>query len=376
MNPLHGMTELGQSVWYDNIHRKMLNSGELARMIDEDGLRGVTSNPSIFEKAITSHSDYDQAIKKYVMDNPHSSSRQLFYHLAIDDIQKAADLLMPVYNKSAGHDGLVSLEVSPDLAHDTHATIQEARELWAKVNRPNLMIKVPATVEGIPVIETLIEEGINVNATLLFSVSRYQDVAYAYIAGLESRLRRGQAVDRVASVASFFVSRVDAAVDAALGAHQEKTPDALALSGKIAIANAKLAYQAYQAIFAQNNAKALISAGAKPQRLLWASTGTKSKTLSDVLYLETLIGPDTVTTVPPATYSAYKDHGQPRLTLASELEQATAQLEQLKTLGIDIDAITTQLEVEGVASFAKAFSTLLSAIEVKMRAFKPEKATA
>ena len=367
MNPLHGISKLGQSVWYDNIHRGMLTSGELARMIQDDNLLGVTSNPAIFEKAITEHDDYDNAIASYLDKNTGSSSRQLFYHLAIEDIQNAADLLMPAYQASNRHDGMVSLEVSPDLANDTAATIEEAKELWAQVDRPNLMIKVPATRAGVPAIEALISEGINVNATLLFSVDRYKEVAQAHIAGLEARLRSGQAIDHIASVASFFVSRVDAAVEKALKSAEKHTNENKALLGSIAIANAKKAYQSYHEVYAQANFQDLTQAGAKPQRLLWASTGTKSKELSDILYIETLIGPNTVTTVPPATYKAYKDHGQAQATLENELKQAYIQLDLLADLGINIDNITNTLEEEGVKSFAASFKNLLTAIEQKMQ---------
>ena len=367
MNALHGISQHGQSVWYDNIHRGMLTSGELSRMIQNDHLLGVTSNPAIFEKAITAHDDYDAAIADYLDKNSNTCSRQLFYHLAIQDIQNAADLLMPAYQASHRHDGMVSLEVSPDLANDTQATIQEAKELWAKVNRANLMIKVPATAAGIPAIEALTSEGINVNATLLFSVDRYKEVAQAFISGLKARHSRGEALDHIASVASFFISRVDAAVEKSLKSSNQFTDENKTLLGSIAIANAKKSYQSFQEIYSQNNFAELAQAGAKPQRLLWASTGTKSKELSDILYLETLIGPNTVTTVPPATYNAYKDHGQPQATLETDLEQSYHQLDLLESLGIDLNSLTKTLEEEGVKSFADSFTNLLSAIELKMQ---------
>ena len=359
MNPLHGIWELGQSVWYDNIHRKMISSGELSRMINEDGLRGVTSNPAIFEKAITGYKDYDQAIENYLAQHPNTTSRELFYHLAIEDIQQAADQLLHIYHAHQGRDGYVSLEVSPDLAHDTEGTIKEAKELWEKVGRKNLMIKVPATKVGVSAIETLIYEGININATLLFSVERYQEVAQAYISGLTQRIENNLPVDHISSVASFFISRVDSAIENQ--AQYDKQ-----LQGKVAIANAKLAYQRYLDIFSQSNFTELANAQAQTQRLLWASTGTKSKELSDVLYLEQLIGPNTVTTVPPATYDAYKDHGKPLSTLTQDTREAQDIINQLQDLGINLDAITEQLEKEGVDAFAKAFTTLLSAIDQKV----------
>lgn len=362
MNPLKTLNSLGQSLWYDNIHRAMIASGELAAMIEEDGLRGITSNPTIFEKAIAGNADYDAAIRNYLRHHPQADARELFFALAIEDIQAAADLLLPVYQTEQGHDGLVSLEVSPDLAHDTDGTITEAHRLWERVARPNLMIKVPATAAGIPAVEELIAAGINVNATLLFGVERYQQIADAYLSGLESRLRRGQPIDRVASVASFFVSRVDAAVEKALVPHPI---EADALRGKIAIANAKIAYAAYHELFGGQRFAELAQEGAKPQRLLWASTGTKSAGLSDVLYIEALIGPHTVTTVPPATYNAYRDHGKPHSTLDQGLDEAKAQLQTLTRLGINLKQLTQKLEEEGVVSFANSFTTLLTAIKSK-----------
>lgn len=371
MNPLHGISALGQSVWYDNISRAMIQTGELARMIEHDGLSGITSNPTIFEKAIATSSDYDQAIAAYLQQHPQASAREMFYHLAIEDIQHAADLLMPVFTANQYHDGFVSLEVSPDLAHDTQGTVTEAKELWARVNRPNLMIKVPATLAGIPAIEALISAGINVNATLLFSVDRYEAVAKAYINGLASRLQRGEAIDRVASVASFFVSRVDGAVEKALASAAPAQADSF--TGKIAIANAKIAYQSYHELFDGKAFHGLAQGGAKAQRLLWASTGTKSKTLSDILYIETLIGKNTVTTVPPATYAAYKDHGKPQLTLEEGVHQAVVDCNSLKELSISLEQLTDQLEKEGVESFANSFKTLLNAIEQKMQSLSGNK---
>ena len=364
MNPLRRLQDFGQSIWYDNIERKMLHSGKLARLIDEDGLRGVTSNPTIFEKAISSSNDYDGSLAKWLHIETHQDSRSLFYNLAIEDIQGAADLLKPVYDETQGRDGYVSLEVSPDIAYDVKATIAEADRLHDRVNRPNLMIKVPATEEGVVAFENLVAKGINVNVTLLFSVARYKEVVDAYLAGLETRLRQGLTINNIASVASFFVSRVDSAVDKLL--EQLKPNNAVAtLQGRTAIANAKLAYAWYQRVFESPQFETLRQAGANTQRLLWASTGTKNPEYSDVMYIDSLIGPDTVNTVPPTTYVAYKDHGQPRETLTEGLHEAEQQMATLKNIGIDLDAVTNKLEDDGVQSFASSFTNLLNAISAK-----------
>ncbi|HXH03742.1 MAG TPA: transaldolase [Candidatus Competibacteraceae bacterium] len=362
-NPLRALNAAGQSVWFDNIQRAMLApDGELARMIAEDDLRGVTSNPSIFEKAITGSHDYDAALRRELQQNPSQSARELFFHLAIEDIRAAADILRPVYERTDGVDGMVSLEVSPDLAHDTAGTIREARELHARLGRPNVMIKVPATKAGLPAITQLIAEGINVNVTLLFAVERYLEVVDAYIAGLERRAAQGLPVKGVASVASFFVSRVDSALDPILA---ERAP---ALAGKIAIANAKKAFLVSQERFGGARFQKLAALGARPQRLLWASTSTKNPAYRDVLYVETLIGPNTVNTVPPATYEAFRDHGVVAPTLDQDLDQAQEQLASLAGLGIDLMALTDKLEAEGVAAFAKSFDNLLAAIAAKAAA--------
>lgn len=368
MNPLRKLSTFGQSVWYDNIYRTMISSGKLATMINEDGLRGITSNPTIFEKAIAGSADYDSSIRQLLGQAENQRARDLFFALAIEDIQAAADIMLPVYREANGHDGLISLEVSPDLAYDTKSTIDEAKRLWKRVDRPNLMIKVPATKEGIPAVEELIDAGINVNITLLFSVDRYRDVVDAYVSGLESRLRRGKSIAHIASVASFFVSRVDSAIDKLLEAHSD--PKAKQITGKLAIANAKVAYAAYKELFFGARFKPLAESGAHVQRLLWASTGTKSAKLSDIAYLEELIGPDTVTTVPPATYDAYKDHGKPQATLEKGVAEAKKLVESLPAYGIDLKSVTDQLENEGVKSFAKSFDTLLGAIESKAEALR------
>ena len=369
-NPIRAVLALGQSIWYDNIQRAMLSSGELQRMIRDDGLRGLTSNPTIFEKAITGSHDYDQALQDELRRQPGQNSESLFYALAIDDISAAADLLRPVYDESQGADGMVSIEVSPELAHNTDATVEQALRLHQRIGRPNLMIKVPATPEGLPAIERLIDAGINVNVTLLFSVARYIEVIESYLLGLESRLRRGQPVQRIASVASFFVSRVDTAVDKLLEqriamAGPEERVHLQTMLGQVAIANAKRAYQEFKTHFHSDRFNALGAAGAQVQRLLWASTGTKNPAYSDVLYLDALIGADTVNTVPPDTYRAFLDHGNVQSTLDQGIEQADKLLSELAGFEIDIEAVTRQLETDGVASFAKSYRNLLDAISEK-----------
>ncbi len=360
MNSLVQLNQMGQSIWFDNIERAMLaKEGVLARMIAEDDLRGVTSNPAIFEKAITRSSDYDAQIYAVCNQQPNISARALFFELAIDDIRAACDLMDEVYQRTQGQDGLVSLEVSPDLANDTAATITEALELWRRLDRKNAMIKIPATQAGIPAIRHLIAEGININVTLLFSVERYMAAAHAYIDGLCDRAAKGLPVSGIASVASFFVSRVDAALSDTLA---NKAPELL---GQIAIANAKKAYQAYQQLFKSDRFTQLL--GAQTQRLLWASTATKDPALKDTLYVEALIGAQTVNTVPPATYAAFKDHGVVGQTLESNVSKALAMLSQLSEIGIDLNTVTDQLEREGVAAFDSAFKDLLAAISSKIQ---------
>ncbi len=362
MNPLLELKQLGQSVWLDYIRRNLITSGELQRLVEEDGLCGVTSNPTIFQKAIAGSDDYDEAIRALLTAEPHTDASALYEALAIEDIRMAADILRRVYEETDGRDGFVSLEVSPHLAHDTEGTIAEARRLWQAVDRPNLMIKVPATPEGIPAIEALIAEGININVTLIFSLAHYEAVAHAYIRGLA----RCPDPHRVASVASFFVSRVDTVVDRALEAIG--TPEALALRGKIAIANARMAYRRFREIFYGEPFAALRAQGARVQRPLWASTSTKNPAYSDVLYVEELIGPDTVNTLPPATLNAFRDHGQVRgITLEEGLAEAEKALAHLKELDIDLEAITEQLQRDGVAAFAASFDQLMEALAEKRR---------
>lgn len=356
-NPLKQLGELGQSVWYDNIHRDMLDDGTLARLVADDGLRGVTSNPSIFDKAISGSGSYDTAIADVLKAHPGLSVEDVFEHLAVRDIRDAADVLRPVYDDSEGRDGMVSIEVSPKLAHDTEGTIAEARRLHAWIDRPNLMVKVPATRAGLPAIETLISEGISINVTLLFSVERYARVVDAYLAGLQARARRGLSIDRIASVASFFVSRVDSAIDPGLeGKHAD-------LRGSVAIANAKVAYRHFQDVFDGSRFEELRSLGAQEQRLLWASTGTKNPDYSDVLYVESLIGPRTVNTMPPATYDAFRDHGRAESRLLSSPEQADAVLHRLPDAGVDLTAVTDKLEADGVQAFVDAYDNLLTGLK-------------
>lgn len=370
MNPLRELQKYGQSFWLDYIRRSLITSGELHRLVEEDGLRGVTSNPTIFQKAIAGSSDYDKAITEILKTDPHVDVQDLFERLAIEDIQMAADILQPVYDETGGADGFVSLELSPDLAYNTPKTIEEARRLWKKVNRPNLMLKVPATSEGIPVIETLIAEGINVNITLMFSLSHYEAVANAYVKGIE----RCKEPNKVSSVASFFVSRIDSIVDKNL--ENIGTSEALALKGKIAIANAKTTYKRFQEIFSGERWERLAKRGARLQKPLWASTSTKNPSYSDVLYIEELIGPDTVNTVPPPTMNAFRDHGLPASRLDSGFEEAEAQLNQLKKLGIDFNEITEKLQFDGVNAFSKSYNELLSTLEEKRQAIiQGQKAT-
>lgn len=361
-NPLRQLNAAGQSVWYDNIQRSMLNSGMLARLIAEDDLRGITSNPSIFEKAIGGGDDYDALLQRELARDSQQSIRELFFTLAVEDIRAAAEALRPVYDATDGMDGMVSLEVSPDLAHDTEGTVREARALFSRLALPNVMIKVPGTLPGLPAVTQLIAEGVNVNVTLLFAVERYSAVADAYLRGLEQRRAHGLPLARVASVASFFVSRLDTALDPRLA---ERRPD---LQGRIANANAKKAYQRYLEISAGPRFAALRAAGAQPQRLLWASTSTKNPAYSDLLYVDSLIGPETVNTMPPATYAAFRDHGVVARTLDQDVDQALAQLAALPDLGIDLTAVTDQLEREGVHAFVQSFENLLAVIAAKTRA--------
>ncbi|MFQ5840072.1 MAG: transaldolase, partial [Candidatus Methylomirabilales bacterium] len=358
-DPLKRLQEFGQSFWYDNIHRGLITAGGLQRLIDEDGLRGVTSNPTIFEKAIAGSADYQDAIQVLVREG--LDAKALFEALSIEDIQSAADLLRPVYDGTQGADGLVSLELPPALAHDTEGSVAEAHRLFRKVDRPNVMIKVPGTREGIPAVERLISDGININITLLFSLARYEEVMEVYIRGLERRVQEDRPVDGVASVASFFVSRVDTAVDRALDALLKTTRNAgerarlEGLKGKAAIANAKLAYQRFKATFNDKRFKALEAAGARVQRPLWASTSTKNPAYRDVLYVEELIGPNTINTMPTQTIEAFRDHGRLRPSLEEDVEGARRTLKELAEVGVDMHAVTEKLQVDGVKAFGESY---------------------
>src|ERR1700723_3749802 len=370
MNPVKALENHGQAVWLDFLARGFVAKGELKKLIDTDGVKGVTSNPSIFEKAIGSSDEYDGAIGRALKGGDRPVA-ELFEHLAVEDIQHAADVLRPVYDHLHGNDGFVSLEVSPYLALDTKATIVEAERLWKEVDRRNLMVKVPATAEGLPAIQHLIGEGISINITLLFSQKVYVKVAEAYLAGLEKYVATGGDPSHVASVPSFFVSRIDSAVDKQLDekiamANDPTEKERLtALKGKVAIANAKLAYQDYKRLFSGARWEKLAAKGAKPQRLLWASTGTKNKDYSDVLYVEELIGPNTVNTVPPATLDAFRDHGKPRDSLEENVEEAKHVLAELDKSGISLDAITEELVKDGVKLFADAADKLYGAVAHK-----------
>ncbi|MBN1667592.1 MAG: bifunctional transaldolase/phosoglucose isomerase [Anaerolineales bacterium] len=361
-NPIQTAQNFGQSIWYDNIRRAMLNSGELEQLVN-DGVMGVTSNPTIFEKAIAGSQDYDVALR--MLAEQDLSSEAMYEQLAIEDIQQAADILHPIYELTKGRDGFVSLEVRPTLAHDTRNTIEEARRLFRALDRPNVMIKVPATPEGIPAIQTLISEGISVNVTLIFSMMQYEAVAAAYLAGLEQRLAKGESLNQVASVASFFISRIDTAVDAALD--QGEKPN---LKGKIGIANAKAAYASFKKLFSGPRWEVLARQGARVQRPLWASTGTKNPLYADTLYVDDLIGPETVNTVPPATLQAFRDHGTASNTLETGLEQALTDLAALEAVGIDLDTITSQLLSDGLKAFEKSFESLLQSVEEKRVALR------
>lgn len=357
MNPLRRLwEEHRQAVWLDYIERDLLTGGGLARLVAEDGVRGVTSNPSIFQKAIEGGGAYDEAVTALLAGDPEVTTVALYEALAIDDIRGAADILRPVWDDSNGGDGFVSLEVSPHLARDTEGTVAEAKRLWQSVDRPNLMIKVPATAEGIPAIESLIGHGINVNATLMFSLADYEAVATAYLRGLEA----SPDPSGVASVASFFVSRVDTKVDARL--EEIGTPEALALRGQAAVANAKLAYRRFGELFGAGAFASPASRGAKVQRPLWASTSTKNPEYRDVIYVEELVGPDTVNTLPVATLEAFRNHGELRPSLLEDVEGADRVFAQLATVGVDIGAVTAELQVEGVAAFAQSFDQLLGAL--------------
>lgn len=363
-NSLQQLGMFGQSIWLDYIRRDLIAGGGLRRLIEDDGLRGMTSNPSIFEKAIVDSDDYDEDIR--AMATKGKSPKEIYEAISQRDVQSAADQFRPLYDSTDGKDGYVSLEVNPHLAHDTKGTMEEARRLWAAMNRPNVFIKVPATAEGLLAIRQLISEGISINVTLLFGLPRYRQVAEAYLAGIEVRAAQGKPVEHVASVASFFVSRIDVMADPLLETLIARGGEEAGLAnragGQVAIASAKIAYQIYNEIFSSDRFKKLAAQGARVQRLLWASTGTKNPDYSDVKYIEALIGPDTVNTVPLETLDAYRDHGEPKARLEQDVTEAYWVLRRLAELGISIDKVTRRLEDEGVEKFNKPFDKLMETL--------------
>lgn len=368
MSKLAELAAAGQAAWLDNVDRNFLKSGGLRKLVAEDGLTGVTSNPAIFEKAIGSGDAYDAGLAEFLGKSDGSVS-DTFDSLAIADIQNACDDLRPVYDRLDGKDGYVSLEVSPYLAMDTDQSLSEAKRLWAAVDRPNLMIKIPGTGPGVPAIRDAIAAGININVTLLFSLDAYKAVAHAYLEGLEARVAKDEPIDRIASVASFFVSRIDSVIDKKIdervAAGDKNANDLKALRGKVAIANAKMAYVWWQELSASDRWQKLAAKGAQPQRLLWASTGVKDKAYPDTLYADALIGPDTVDTIPPATMDAFRDHGTVAQTLTADVEGAKKVLADAERVGLDLDGVTAKLVVDGVKLFADAADTLYGAVADK-----------
>ncbi len=370
-NPLKALINFGQSVWLDYIRRDLISTGELQKLITNDGLRGMTSNPSIFEKAIAGNPDYQKDLNDLAKDKS-LDAKAIYEHIAIKDIQSAADVMRAVYDATKHRDGYVSLEVSPYLAHKTAETLDEARRLWKTVDRKNLMVKVPGTTEGIPAIKQLISEGININVTLLFAQDVYEKVAEAYISGLEALAKNGGDVSKVASVASFFISRIDTLIDSEIDAKDKTTTDAAQkatlakIRAQVAIANGKLTYQAYKKIFSGPRWEVLSSKGAQTQRVLWASTSTKDPKLSDIYYVEGLIGPDTVDTIPPATFDAFRDHGKPRASLEENVPAAKETMDNLAKMGISMKAATDKLTEDGVKLFADAFDKLLGAVKTQV----------
>jgi transaldolase/glucose-6-phosphate isomerase len=377
-NRLRTLIGSGQSVWLDFIDRSFLASGGLDRLVEQDHVGGVTSNPSIFEKAIGHSAAYDDQIRSAFAAG--GAPREVYETLVIADVTSAADVLLPVYQRQGGQDGYVSIEVSPECARDTDATIAEARRFWSRINRPNLMIKVPGTQEGLPAIRQLIADGINVNVTLLFSVDRYKDVLEAYLGGLEERVGRGLAIDAVAGVASFFVSRIDSVVDRTIDDRIEAgDPDAPALrmlKGKVAIASAKMAYQHFLKVDRRARWRILADKGALSQRLLWASTGTKNPAYSDVFYVENLVGPGTINTMPPPTLDAFRDHGTVAQTLTADSEASSVIISETRRLGINLDAIVAELVDVGVRQFAEAATASIDAVRTKQTATASAKANA
>lgn len=368
MNPLRRLHEYGQSAWLDDIRRSLVIEGGLRRLVEHDGLKGVTSNPAIFEKAIGGRTGYEAALAALARD-PTLDAAAVYERLAVEDVQLATAVLAQVFQATAGRDGFVSLEVSPHLARDTEKTAEEGRRLWKALGRPNVLIKVPATVEGLPAVERLLSEGINVNVTLLFARETYEQVAQAYLRGLERYVAGGGEPSRLASVASFFVSRIDSAVDARLedrlarAATVGERARLRGLLGKVGVANARLAYQSYKTIFSGERWQALAARGGRAQRLLWASTGTKSPAYRDTYYVEELIGPETVNTMPPTTWEAFRDHGRLRPSLEEDLDGARQTLDVLEEAGISLAAVADELLVDGLRRFAEAFERTIGAVE-------------
>jgi transaldolase len=374
-NPLVKIQEFNQSIWLDYLSRRLIVSGELKKLIDNDGLRGMTSNPSIFDKAIAGSRDYDDDIRRLALEA--KSAEEIYEVLAIKDVQNASDVFRSVYDRLEGRDGFVSLEVNPHLARDVKKTISEARRLWKELNRPNVFIKVPATVEGLQCIRQLISEGINVNVTLLFGLPRYREVAEAYILGLEDRAGKEKPLQSVSSVASFFLSRIDVLVDSKLekvmAGGGEKAALAEKIHGQVAIASAREAYQIYKEIFGGKRFRLLEEKGARPQRVLWASTSTKNPNYSDVKYVEPLIGPQTINTMPQETIDAYREHGDPALRLEKGLREARETLSLLPDLDIDINHVTQKLEDEGIEKFNKPYDDLIKTLESERAAALKER---
>ncbi len=367
MNRIQRLAELGQSAWLDFLDRRLLTSGEFRRLVERDGLRGVTSNPTIFQKAISGTSDYDAFVRGAP---PSESDASVLERLMVRDLALACDVLLPAYEESGGTDGFASIEVDPTIASDTAAQVEQATRLWRAVNRPNLMVKIPATRAGLPAIESCLAHGININVTLLFSVSRYREVVEAHLRALERRAHANQRLDHVASVASFFVSRVDTKIDRLLDARRDalRREEAESLRGRIAIANAKIAYEAYERVVASDRWGALAARGAQSQRLLWGSSSPKDPRYADTYYIEALVGPDTVDTMTLEGVRAYLDHGKPELRITKDRDLAHSQLEQLEDLDVKLDRITDQLETEGVTAFTESFRRSLQAIAEKRSA--------
>ena len=372
-NPLTRLHDLGQSIWLDYIRRDMLLDGSQARLIREDGLAGQTSNPTIFQKAIAESDLYDEDIRSAGAGKDASS---ILESIVVEDIRSAADLFRPVYDRTRGEDGFISVEVSPDLAWDTQGSIDEARRLWRAIDRPNLMVKIPGTAEGLPAIRDCLAEGININITLLFSVDRYHEVMDAWFEAMERRVERGEPIDRIASVASFFVSRVDSKVDKRIAERLARVPDdersrLEALEGKIGIDNARIAFEAYVRRFSDHRFTVLAALGARPQKPLWASTSTKNPDYPDVYYVEALLAPGTVNTLPPETLDAYRDHGDPCVRINDDLDGAHRRLKELGEVGIDFGTVLEELEKEGVEKFSDSWHELLETIEEKQRQVQP-----